>query len=197
MPLSPRSRGYLPHLEGSHPTYFVTFRLADSLPQKLLTQIRREREALEKAKAAGVSAEADHASLRKLRALLRKADLCLDAGLGHCHLRDSRIARTAADAIRHFEGERYRLLAWCVMPNHAHVVFSPLGDHKLESIVHSWKSFSALMANRLLARSGCFWQHEYFDHLVRNEASLARIMRYVQQNPSKAGLRDWPWVGVS
>ncbi len=110
-------------------------------------------------------------------------------------MRDPRIAAIVADALRHFQGERYRLLAWCVMPNHVHVVFSPLGQNALASIVHSWKSFSAQAANRLLRRSGPFWQREYFDHLVRDEVSLARILRYVGQNPSTADLRDWPWVG--
>jgi REP element-mobilizing transposase RayT len=82
------------------------------------------------------------------------------------------------------------------MPNHAHVVFSPLAEHKLKDILHSWKSFSAEEANRLLGRTGHFWQREYLDHLVRNEASLLKITRYVKENPQRAGLRNWPWVGV-
>lgn len=82
------------------------------------------------------------------------------------------------------------------MPNHVHVLFSPLGVHTLESIVHSWKSFSALHANKLLGRRGHFWQREYFDHLVRNEDSMLRISRYVQENPQKAGLVHWPWVEI-
>jgi REP element-mobilizing transposase RayT len=190
-----RSRGYLPHLEGENPIYFVTFRLADSLPRELLAQLRQEREMLKKARQAGTQVRADLIRQEKLRALLRKAERFLDGGLGACHMRDQRIARIVAGAIRHFEGERYRLLAWCVMPNHVHVVFSPIEGNTLETIVHSWKSFSAQAANRLLRRSGTFWQREYFDHLVRNEASVARILRYVQQNPLKAGLHNWPWVG--
>jgi REP element-mobilizing transposase RayT len=70
-----------------------------------------------------------------------------------------------------------------------------MGGYALEAIVHSWKSFPGLAANRLLRRSGPFWQREYFDHLVRHEASLQRIVRYVEENPEKAGLRNWPWVG--
>ncbi|HEY1422257.1 MAG TPA: transposase [Candidatus Acidoferrum sp.] len=109
---------------------------------------------------------------------------------------DLQVARIVADAIRHFDGKNYRLLAWCVMPNHVHVVFTPLADHKLAAILHSWKSFSAKQANLLLGRTGHFWQREYFDHLVRSEASLNKIIHYVQHNPEKAGLKDWPWVGV-
>ncbi len=190
-----RSRGYLPHLEGERPIYFVTFRLADSLPRDLLARLRKERQVLERARQAGTHRVADRVRLEELRGLLRKAERCLDSGLGECHMRDFRIARIVADAIRHFQGKRYRVLAWCVMPNHVRVVFSPLGEHRLQAIVHSWKSFSAQAANHLLGRSGHFWQREYFDHLVRHEGSLLRIIRYVQENPVKAGLRDWPWVG--
>lgn len=191
-----RSRGYLPHWEGEREVYFVTFRLADSLPQELLARLRRERRLLERAGAADVDTGADRARFRSLQDLLRKAERCLDTGLGRCSMRDFRIAKTVADAILHFRGKRYRLVTWCVMPNHVHVVFSPFGEHNLQTIVHSWKSFSAKAANRLLGQTGRFWQREYFDHLIRDRASLSRIIRYVRENPEKAGLRDWPWVGM-
>jgi len=190
-----RSRGFLPHLEAEQAIYFVTFRLADSLPRDLLAQLQKERLVLENARRAGMQRAGDRVRQEKLRALLKKAERWLDRGLGHGYMRDPRIARIVADALWHFEGTRYRVRAWCVMPNHVHVVFSPLGGHALEAIVHSWKSFSALEANRLLRRTGRFWQREYFDHLIRNEASLLRIVRYVKENPKKAGLRNWTWVG--
>lgn len=193
MPL--RSRGYLPHLEREGAVYFVTFRLADALPRELSVQLRQERELLERASRAGTTGPADRARLEKLRQLLRKAERCLDQGFGRCYLRDGRIAGLVANALRHFDGRRYRVRAWCVMPNHVHVVFSPLAGNTLAEVVHSWKSFTALHANRLLRRSGAFWQREYFDHLVRNSASLRRFIRYVRENPAKAGLEDWPWVG--
>jgi REP element-mobilizing transposase RayT len=191
-----RSRGYLPHLESRRPTYFVTFRLADSLPRELLEQLQKERRALEKATQASVDVPADRDRISQLRAILQKVERCLDCGLGHCHMRNPGVAKIVADAIKHFEGDRYHLFAWCVMPNHVHVVFSPLEAHTLETILHSWKSFSAEQANRLLGRTGRFWQREYFDHLVRNEASLRKIIQYVKDNPQRAGLRNWPWVEV-
>jgi REP element-mobilizing transposase RayT len=83
------------------------------------------------------------------------------------------------------------------MPNHVHVVFSPFGENRLETILHSWKSYSAQRANQALGRTGHFWQREYFDHLIRNEGSLQKISQYVLDNPQKAGLRNWPWVGRS
>jgi REP element-mobilizing transposase RayT len=190
-----RSRGYLPHLESEHPVYFVTFRLADSLPRELLTRLRKNRRLLETTRQAGAARAPDHVRMEASRALLRKAEHHLDSGAGQFLLRDPRIAQVVADGIRLFDGKRYQVLAWCVMPNHVHVVFAPLAAHRLPEILHSWKSYSSHAANRLLGRSGRFWQPEYFDHLVRNEESLARIIRYVKQNPLKAGLNNWPWVG--
>jgi len=190
-----RSRGYLPHLEGEQPIYFVTFRLADSLPRELLTRLRKERQLLDRTEEAAMPGAPDRIRMKASQALLRKAEHCLDNGAGKCHMRDPRIAKIVADGIRLFHGKRYEILAWCVMPNHAHVVFAPFPPYQLQTILHSWKSFSAQAANRLLQRSGRFWQPEYFDHLVRNEESLVRIVRYVNENPRKAGLRNWPWVG--
>ena|ERR1700687_367071 len=193
-----RSRGYLPHWESDHAIYFVTFRLADSLPRELLTRLRQERDALDRSRSAGFQpasqSPADQNRARKLRAILQKAEQCLDDGRGQCHMRDFRVAKIVADTIRHFNAQRYQLRAWCVMPNHVHVIFSPIGEHTLEAILHAWKSYSAHEANKLLGRTGRFWQREYFDHLVRHEASLQKITQYVQENPQKAGLQNWPWV---
>lgn len=189
-----RSRRYLPHLEAERPVYFVTFRLADSLPRELLDRLRQERQHIQKATQVGTAGVSDAARLTKLRVIIQRAERCLDGGLGESHMRDLRIAKIVAHAIGHFQGDRYELFAWCVMPNHIHAAFSPVAPHKLGTIVHSWKSFSAHAANRVLARSGRFWQREYFDHLVRDEASLLKIVRYIEDNPRRAGLRNWPWV---
>jgi REP element-mobilizing transposase RayT len=189
-----RSRGYLPHWQTNNAIYFVTFRLADSLPRELAVQLSKERRAIETASEAGTATPADATRLHKLRAILKKAERCLDSGLGVCHLRDARVARIVSDAFRTFDGERYRLIAWCVMPNHVHAVFSPGDGHELQAILHSWKSYSANAADRILARTGHFWQREYFDHLVRSEVSLMKIVQYVLENPRRAGLHNWPWT---
>ncbi len=191
-----RGRGYLPHWEGERAIYFVTFRLADSLPRELMERIRRERETFERAEKAGVSVAADRVRAAKLHDLLQEAQRRLDEGLGACYLREARIAKIVADAIQHFHQERYVIWAWCVMPNHVHVLVSLMEGHTLERVLHGWKSYSAHEANKVLGRAGHFWQREYFDHLVRNESSRMRITEYILQNPGKAGLRDWGWVGV-
>ncbi|HEY6981054.1 REP-associated tyrosine transposase [Reyranella sp.] len=97
----------------------------------------------------------------------------------------------------YFDGKRYRLLAWCIMPNHVHVVVEPADGQTLGAIVHSWKSFSAKQANGILGRSGPFWHRDYFDRFIRDEGHLARTIHYVEDNPVKAGLvsmpSEWPW----
>jgi len=197
IPATVRSRGYLPHWETENAIYFVTFRLADSLPRALVVQLRNQRKAIQAAFDAGAGTSADLGRVEKLRMILKKAERCLDGGLGECRLRNARVAEIVSEALNRFEGDRYRLVAWCLMPNHVHVVFSPVGGHKLEAILHSWKSYSAKAVNTFLARTGQLWQREYFDHLVRHEASLKKIVQYVMDNPGNAGLRNWPWVFCS
>jgi len=83
------------------------------------------------------------------------------------------------------------------MPNHVHVVVQPLGGHALPSLLKTWKGFSGRTANRLLGRTGEFWQAEYYDHLIRDEAEFVHAVRYMVANPAKAGLTEWPWVWAS
>jgi REP element-mobilizing transposase RayT len=101
------------------------------------------------------------------------------------------------ESLLHFDGERYRLAAWCIMPNHVHTVVSPMNEHGLGAIVQAWKSFSAKQANRLLSRAGPFWHKDYFDGFIRNEGHLERTISYVENNPVKAGLigsaEQWQW----
>jgi REP element-mobilizing transposase RayT len=80
------------------------------------------------------------------------------------------------------------------MPNHVHVLLQTIGNFSLAAILHSWKSYSAKAANQILGRSGEFWQREYYDRLIRNAAEFDRATRYIQENPSKASLKNWPWV---
>jgi REP element-mobilizing transposase RayT len=128
---------------------------------------------------------------------LAQTDNELDAGLGACWLGRPDIAELVEMALLHFDGERYRLLAWCIMPNHVHVLVEPTAENLLDQIVHSWKSYTAHQANRLLGRSGVFWHRDYFDRYMRDEGHLARTVEYVENNPVKAGLTSdptkWRW----
>jgi putative transposase len=167
------SRGYLPHFDSAETIQFITFRLFDSLPRAVA-------EALAK--------QADN---------LVKTDERLDGGLGACWLREPAIAELVENTILHFDGERYRVLAWCVMPNHAHVIVEPADGNRLGDIVHSWKSYSANRANSILGRTGPFRHKDFFDRFIRDEGHLARTIDYVENNPVKAGLARtasaWAW----
>ena len=130
----------------------------------------------------------------RLADLRGRFDEALDAGHGACQLARPEVALMVYNALHFFEGQRYALVAACVMPNHVHAVFAPLPGYGLADILHSWKSFTSNEANKLLGTTGPFWEREYFDHLVRNAAELERIVRYVVENPRKAGLKDWKWA---
>jgi len=176
-----RSRGYLPHWELPGASYFITFRLADSLPRSLIEQLARERAALK------FSEDAD-------RAFALRLDEALDAGHGDDVLAHPAIASTVANALEHFNGTRYDLLTWCVMPNHVHVL-ARLRD-AIADVVHSWKSFTAHRANTILGRSGRLWSREYYDRIIRDDRELRDVSRYIMRNPEKIGLIAWPWMGT-
>ncbi len=190
-----RDRGKLPHLEKENGIYFVTFRLADSLPKSVTNQFKIERNEILKVldRTERELSPAEKTRIDKL--FSDKIDKYLDNGHGSCILRDEKIARTVADALDHFDGERYDIFSWCVMPNHVHVVFRPLNINKLEEILHSWKSFTSHKINEISNSEGTVWQREYYDHLIRNEEDFDRVNNYVLHNPGKANLLNWKWVG--
>ncbi len=133
---------------------------------------------------------------RVVKLFSEKMDRYLDAGRGNCLLNDFDAARAVRDVLLHFDGKKYQLLAWCVMPNHVHVVYRAFREYDIAAIVGGWKSFSARQVNAVLGRAGPIWQREYYDHLIRFPGELSRVVRYLAENPAKAGLKDWPWVGV-
>lgn len=176
-----RSRGYLPHYEEAGRHQIVTFRLLDSLPSTVLAKFTEQ---LKDLPAALLDAQ------RRSR-----IEQYLDSGTGSCWLADAVIAQTTEQALRYFDGQRYRLHAWVVMPNHVHALLTPSARETLSSIIHSWKSFTAKRANAILGREGAFWQREYFDRTVRNEKHFYDAIIYIHNNPLKAGLcadpTDW------
>jgi len=119
------------------------------------------------------------------------------AASGSCILKNPDLAQSVEDVLLHEQSERYALSAWCVMPNHAHAVVTPLDSNSLSSIMQSWKSISAHRINRILDRRGPVWQRENFDHLVRDEASFEKFVAYTENNPVVAGLvarsEEWPF----
>jgi len=179
------SRRNLPHWSQAGTTCFVTFRLADSLPAEKLAQLEEERS---RWLAHHPLPWSDVEKREYYDRFPAKIDEWLDAGYGSCSLAKETVANIVADALRHFDGARYDLGAWVVMPNHVHALVAPKQGHDLGAILHSWKSFTANQINKQLGRSGPLWQHESYDHIVRNEEALLRITEYIERNPEKAGI---------
>ncbi len=116
---------------------------------------------------------------------------------GSCVLRRPEIADLVQNALLHFNNRRYILSAWCVMPNHAHVVITPLRGNLLADILHSWKSFTASQINKVLHRRGPLWERESFDHLIRTVGDWEKYSVYTENNPVIAGFcvqpEEWPF----
>lgn len=182
----------LPHWKAENARYFVTFRLVESAPSKMKRKIEdKTKDIFTFAKQMKRSLSSDE--LDELEELhFRRLDL-LRWDHGARHLADQRIAKLLSDALNYFDSQRYQLLAWTIMPNHVHVVFRTFPGWNPTEILHSWKSFTATAANKLLNRTGPFWQQESYDHLIRNEDDLKRCIEYTWNNPDIAGLKEWPW----
>jgi REP element-mobilizing transposase RayT len=178
----PRSRGRLPHWQIDDAVYFITFRLRDAIPREAAQRLFLERDQMLRNCANAVErARLDHAFGLRF-------DSELDGNHGSCVLRDH--AELIANALRHFDRARYELHAWCVMPNHVHVMLYIAHGADVPKVVHSWKSYTAHKMGL-----GVIWQREYFDRVIRSPQEFNDTRAYIHNNPAKAGLRNWPWVG--
>jgi REP element-mobilizing transposase RayT len=199
-------RRNLPHVQPAGATFFVTFRLAGSLPQAVVEQHNRERSWLTHLEEsnpehfARVKADFERSWFAKFESILDGEDF------GPLWLKDERIAGQVADSLRYRDGKVYRLDAFTIMANHSHVVFKPLpinSDREqveynsLASIMQSLKGYTAHECNRLLGREGEFWAHESYDHYIRDYEEWLRVVAYALHNPIKAGYvhdwRCWKW----
>jgi REP element-mobilizing transposase RayT len=180
-------RNYLPHFDREGIVQSITFRLYGSIPTNVIEQWKQQLGWRE-------SWAANTPEALELR---RRLEEYADASHGACHLRRPEIATIVQQAIKHFHGKRYCLLAWCVMPNHVHALIETMPGQALNSIVQSWKSYTAHQASRRLGIRGRFWQPDYFDRRIRNEKHLAATIDYIHGNPVGAGLcaspEQWPW----
>lgn len=189
----------LPHMQPKGATLFVTFRLAGSLPQAVIEQLTADRHA-----------EMRIATTKEDRYLAERRhfgrfDEALHLSNGPHYLKQPALAQIVAESFHHRDNRVYRLDAFSILSNHAHVLFAPLQKgvnldgspqyHKLSKIMQSLKRYSAQECNKLLGRQGTFWQAESYDHIVRDAAEWERIVRYVLDNPVKAGLVSewWEW----
>ncbi|MBN2161565.1 MAG: DUF4080 domain-containing protein [Pontiellaceae bacterium] len=179
-----RRKNY-PHWTQEGCTYFVTFRLADSIPQNRIREYEELRRKWEEHHQPPYS-EQEKKRFNEL--FSEQVNEWLDGGAGSCCLQNPEVSRIVADTLLHFDGERYELDEWVVMPNHVHVLLKPHSEFELSTILHTWKSYSAHAINEELGRDGRLWQPESYDHIVRDEEELSRIRNYIRRNPEKAGI---------
>jgi putative transposase len=223
------TRRNLPHWYMPGVAHFVTYRLHGSLPHAALVELQSRKEAMLKQKPpAGLSTAQYRERIHKQ--LFGLYDQWLDQQKNDC-LSDPRVASLIRSNLCHHSGAKYHLIAYCVMPNHVHVLFQPIdidvltggpvaaatespvamvattgeppvatlivGEHSddqspLARIMHSLKSYTAHEANKILKRNGTFWQGESYDHWVRDDDELERVVQYIRANPVKAGLVERP-----
>jgi putative transposase len=198
---------HLPHWRQEGATYFVTFRLNDSLPQVKLDELEQvRREWTQRHPPPHTEAQFENLS----RESMRRVEKWLDQGMGSCRLQDRAAAQLVVKALHYFDGQRYELGSYVVMPNHVHAIVRPLTvgqifnpsspfgrieipsyenrSYELERILQSWKRQTARTINRHFRTSGPLWQDESFDRIIRDEEHLWRALQYIGANSSKAGL---------
>lgn len=199
-------RRNLPHYQPPGGTFFVTFRLANSLPKSVVISLKNEYASLLK------KSENENETKRRnlLKIYFQKFDQFLDtANTGNLWLKEDSIAQTVADKIHDYHSQKYTLICFCIMPNHVHLLVELLSKDKqdkdeaakflpLTDVLKLLKGSTAYESNKVLDRRGQFWQHESYDHLVRNNDELERVIRYILLNPVKAGFvddwKDWKWT---
>ncbi|NGP87243.1 transposase [Fodinibius halophilus] len=193
-------RRKLPHWQPKEAEFFITFRLAGSLPVEVIKRLKSYRKELHD--------EVDEEERDKIeQGIFRKYEKLLDsAQVGPTWLENSEVAEAVGNAMHFFDGKRYDLYCYCIMCNHVHIVFkhttkskdndSSKSDYPITKIMQSIKSYSALKCNKLLNRTGAFWQPESYDRVIRDQNELEKTIRYVLNNPVKAGLvtkwEQWP-----
>ncbi|MBQ9417708.1 MAG: transposase, partial [Bacteroidales bacterium] len=173
-------RAHLPHWHQDGKLQFITFRLADSLPKEKLDELKSD-----KAKFLEQHPEPwDKETEAKYYAQFgSKIDEWLDAGMGSCILQFPNIREIVCHALEFYNGERYLLHSYVVMPNHVHVLVEMLGEYKTGDVLHTWKRYTSNQINKLIGGSGRLWQHESYDRLIRDKSHYSNVLGYISGNP--------------
>ena len=175
----------LPHWRQMGVAYFVTFRLADSVPQSLLRQWREERTIWLRWHPPPWRTEEQREFEERFICRMQE---WLDAGMGACHMRRSDVRAQVELCLLQFDDKRYNIDAFVLMPNHVHAVIKPAVGYDLSTLLQAMKGVSANRCNKLLAHKSTFWMDESYDHIVRDMKELAAFRNYIAGNPTKAGL---------
>ncbi len=193
-----RTRRALPHWFQEGRTYFVTFRLADSMPREKREQLEAQRNAWMHAQGLKSLDEIEFLSEEDRKEYHRiftvKIHDLLDAGYGSCALRDPENAQIVSNALMFFDGQRCEMISFVVMPNHVHVLTCPIEPHSLSELLHSWKRFTSREIHKRTGETGTLWLDENFDHIVRTEHQLEHFRNYIRDNPKKARLPEGTFI---
>lgn len=186
-----------PHWSQAGAAVFITFRTHDSIPREVIWRWEREkREWLTaRGKPAGtnlseiVGTLSDEEQTEFRRTFNRCREAYLDLCHGRCMLKRPELARIVADSLLHFDGQRYRMGDFVIMPNHVHLLAVFPTPEMQKTQCDSWLHYTAYRIHQAIGAKGRFWQQEPFDHLVRRPEHYEYLRRYIADNPQKAGLR--------
>ncbi len=170
----------LPHWQQGDAWLFLTWRLADSLPLIKIREWQHQREIFFKFYPEPWT---DYVFKEYRKQFTDEIEEWLDRGIGECHLKYREVREIVSSALLHFDGERYDLNCFVIMPNHVHLLLRPLEPHKLSDIVKTMKSFSAREVNKILKREGSLWQRDYYDRLIRSAKQFSWVRNYIEKNP--------------
>ena len=186
---------HLPHWEADSVIYHVSFRLADSIPESLIRRWIYERNSILEI-ANRENRQLTEEEVKRLQYLYSdNIEKYLDAGYGSCLLKEDAVAQIVKGSLEYYNGQKYLLHAWSIMPNHVHTIFEMLGNTPQREVLKAWKSFTAHAINKALNRKGQLWQVDSYNHIIRTEAEYYNQMRYVWNNPRflPLAMQKWRW----
>ena len=193
-------RRHLPHWRQQGATYFVTFRLADSIPATILLQWQEQRRLWLAAHGIHDSQPEDARQEKYLaiparerrraeRDEARRMHIELDRCHGSCLMRMEQNAEILQWTVLHFHGERGWIGDFTIMPNHVHLLVQPFAAHPLEKWLQTVKSYAARRFDKQVRKHDRVFQQESYDRIVRNQEELSAYRRYIENNGAKAGLQ--------
>jgi putative transposase len=188
---SRRARNRLPHLQQPEATYFVTFRLADSLPMMVQNLWQAQIAAWLKWHPKPWS---DQVEQEYYRLYSMEIEGWLDKGCGSCLLRSAEYSAVLSETLMQENGKAVEQHAFVIMPNHIHVLFSPCDGAEVSRLVKAWKGTSARRINQLAGEAGTLWQKDYLDRMIRDDEHFWRCVRYIRSNPTRANLQRAEFV---
>lgn len=196
----------LPHWSQAGVICFITWRAKDSIPENVLERWRGERHQWLRRHGINPRAADWNEKLGQLGPEIQREFFHtfstkwhdeLDAGHGACVFKSPNVAKIVADSLLKFDGDRYELTDFVVMPNHVHLLVAFQDEDSLLTQCENWKHFQAVHINRAIGSSGRFWQQDGFDHLIRSAEQFEHFRRYIADNPGKARLKPNEFIAWS